>query len=233
MVKALITGASKGIGKAIALEIASDCTDIILVARTLSLLEKTKNEILQVYSDRNIILQVADLTLPESIHKCIDSIKSIDGLDVLINCAGKAIPPTSLQEISLDVWNEIFAVNITAVFLMTKAVIPFLRVSGQASIINVASTAGMSARPGWSAYAASKASVINFSDTMAEELKPYGIRTYCIAPGRTATELRKLLVPNEDPNSIMQPEHVAQVVHFLLSDAGQYIKGQTITIRGD
>ncbi len=98
-------------------------------------------------------------------------------------------------------------------------------------ILNVASTAGSSARPGWLAYASSKAALISMSQTLSEELSEYGIRVYCISPGRCATELRKVLAPDEDPTTIMQPEHVGEVVNRLLSDDGICLDGQNIVVR--
>src|SRR5690606_33840484 len=98
-------------------------------------------------------------------------------------------------------------------------------------ILNVASTAGSSARPGWLAYASSKAALISISQTLSEELSEYGILVYCISPGRCATELRKILAPDEDPSTIMQPEDVGDVVYHLLSDTGMCLDGQNIVVR--
>ena len=114
---------------------------------------------------------------------------------------------------------------------MTRSLIPLLSKSSAPSIVNIGSTAGISARPGWSAYAASKAAMVNFSNTMAEELKPYGIRVHCLAPGRTATELRKVLAPDEDQSTIMQPDAVARVTRFLIGPDADVISGQTIQVR--
>ena len=98
-------------------------------------------------------------------------------------------------------------------------------------VVNIASTAGLSARPGWSAYAASKAGVVNFSLTMAEELRVYGIKVFCICPGRTATDLRRKLAPNEDPTTIMQPDAVVNAVKYCLCDEADVLEGQPILVR--
>src|SRR5690606_33846749 len=111
-----------------------------------------------------------------------------------------------------------------------KETVKFMKKTG-GKILNVASTAGSSARPGWLAYASSKAALISISQTLSEELSEYGILVYCISPGRCATELRKILAPDEDPSTIMQPEHVGEVVNQLLSDNGVCLDGQNIVVR--
>ena len=232
--RALVTGASRGIGRAIALEIAPDCRSLVLVSRTKDLMEQLQDEIKQKNPNCTVLIQDYDATDLETVQYYFAQImEKLGGLDVLVNCAGKAIPPRAVQEISLKTWNEIFAVNATLPFLMTKAAIPAMRNSPSPAIVNIASTAGLTPRPGWSAYAASKASLVNFSETMAAELKPYGIKVHCVAPGRTATELRRILAPDEDPKTIMQPNAVARVVRFLITDQGHVLQGQAIVVRGD
>jgi 3-oxoacyl-[acyl-carrier protein] reductase len=100
-----------------------------------------------------------------------------------------------------------------------------------AKILNVASTAGITSRPGWLAYASSKAAVVSLSATLADELAGSGIKVYSISPGRTATELRRKLAPEEDPSSIMQPGDVADVIAQLMSDGEKTLDGQNIVVR--
>ena len=100
-----------------------------------------------------------------------------------------------------------------------------------AKILNVASTAGVTSRPGWLAYAASKAAVISISNTLTDELAEYGIKVYSISPGRCATELRRKLAPEEDPSTIMQPEDVAEVVATLMRDDETCLDGQNLIVR--
>ncbi|MBC8147000.1 MAG: SDR family oxidoreductase, partial [Bacteroidetes bacterium] len=113
---------------------------------------------------------------------------------------------------------------------LTKYVVKYMKSKG-GKIINFASTAGMSSRPGWLAYACSKAAVISLSQTLSEELKEYKIKVYCISPGRCATDLRKILAPEEDPSTIMQPEDVAVFVENILSDYGDILDSQNIVLR--
>ncbi len=232
--RVVITGASKGIGEAIAVEMAQSASVIVLVARSEDLLRNVAGKVKAVNSACEVLLRAFDVTDEDRIDELAIEIEAeFGGLDALVNCAGYAIPATSVQETSLEEWNTIFSVNVTAPYLMTKRFISLLRRSSNASIVNIASTAGTSPRPGWSAYAASKAALVNFSNTMAEELKPDGIHVHCLAPGRTATELRRVLAPDEDPSTIMQPEAVARVVRYLVGEDGNVLKGQTILIRGE
>jgi len=233
--RVIITGASKGIGRAIAEELASVASAMMLVARSADLLDEVAVSVKSGdQGDMNVGVAAIDITDPGEVKSLVQDVeKNFGGLDVLVNCAGLAIPETSIRETSLEIWEEIFAVNVTAPFLLTKETIPLLRRSSQASIVNIASTAGTSARPGWGAYASSKAALVNFSNTMSEELKPDGIGVHCVAPGRTATELRTVLAPEEDPSTIMQPNAVAKIVKFLVSSDALVLKGQTIVVRGE
>ena len=98
-------------------------------------------------------------------------------------------------------------------------------------ILNVASTAGVTPRPGWLAYASSKAAVVSMGETLTNELAEYGIKVYTISPGRCATELRRKLAPEEDPTTIMQPEHVAEVIMTLVHDDETCLDGQNLIVR--
>jgi len=131
---------------------------------------------------------------------------------------------------TLKQWHDMIETNLTGTFLCTKEAVKYMKKTG-GKIINIASMAGTGARPGWSAYAASKAGVINFSLTMAEELKIYGIKVFCICPGRTATALRKKLVPDEDLSKIMKPSAVVNIVKFCLFDEADVIDAQPILVR--
>lgn len=230
---ALITGASRGIGAAIARELADKGNTLVLTARSTEDLERVAADLALVEEDLIVEAITCDVTDESAVVSMMRDLEERHGgLDVLVNCAGMAIPATAVQEVSLDTWQAIFQANMESAFLMTREAIPMLKRSTERpTIVNIASTAGTSARPGWSAYAASKAALVNFSNTMGEELKPDGIRVHCVAPGRTATELRRTLAPEEDPSTIMQPEAVAELVRFLVSEAAGVIQGQTILVR--
>ena len=230
----VITGASRGIGRAIALTLAREFPKIYLVARSTERLEAVSEEIRAAHPFTRVVVCTADVTREDSVRELMAQVRAEDGdLQTLINCAGYAIPATAVEEISSETWMQVYEANMLSTFLMTRDALPLLKRNNRASIVNIASTAGLTPRPGWSAYASAKAALVNFSQTMADELKPYGIRVHCIAPGRTATELRAVLAPDEDPSTIMGPNAVARIVQFLVSPQGDVLKGQPIMIRGD
>jgi len=164
----------------------------------------------------------------------IDVVKRAAGafgsIDCLVNNAG-FVDPVGILEMTADNWDRVMETNLRGTFLFTREVVRYSMKERGGKIINIASTAGITPRPGWSAYAASKAGVVNFSLTMSEELREYGVKVYCISPGRTATELRRILAPEEDPSTILQPVNIAETVVFLLSAAGDYVDGQSIIVR--
>jgi 3-oxoacyl-[acyl-carrier protein] reductase len=146
-----------------------------------------------------------------------------------LNIAGYAEPRSLLDTTAKNLINT-YSTNVFAMLLLIREVVSFMQ-GRPAKILNVASTAGTTARPGWVAYASSKAAVVSLSQTLSEELAGTGIKIYTISPGRTATELRRKLAPEEDPDTIMQPSTVADVIAFLLGDAERTLDGQNITVR--
>ena len=123
-----------------------------------------------------------------------------------------------------------YKINVFSPFILMRESVRYMKKNG-GKILNVASTAGMTPRPGWLSYSSSKASVISMSQTLTDELSEYGIKVYCVSPGRCATKLRKRLAPNEDPRTIMQPIEVAEVICDLISDEECCLDGQNIIIR--
>lgn len=227
---AIVTGASRGIGRAIAVELSHSGMygTIVLVARDEQGLAQTKS--LMATDHVDTLIQVVDLENYTDIMRMIDRVKQrCKSIDALVNVAGYA-KPRSLLEMDTESLEKTFRVNVMSMFVLTREVVRVMKNTG-GKILNIASTSGLSPRPGWSAYAASKAAVINLSLTLSSELEEYGIKVYCLSPGRCATELRRILAPDEDPTTIMQPHEVAAVVRTLLGPNGECLDGQNIVIR--
>jgi len=230
---ALITGASKGIGEAIVKDLwvnHHEIETLILVARKstnfndLLMWLKKNNPRNKAY--KNFFV---DLSNRRDMLGLVENIQATNiNIDLLINNAGYT-KPDPIHQISLGDFDRTFNVNLFAPFVLTQGLLH--KGNGFQIIINIASTAGLSGRPGWLAYSASKAALINMSEVMREELRLYGTRVVCLAPGRCATDLRKKLAPDEDPSTIMQPEHVASVVSFLITEGGRYIDSQNLVVR--
>ncbi|WP_226036350.1 SDR family oxidoreductase [Aquibacillus saliphilus] len=225
----IISGASRGIGRSIAIALSNrqDITNFIIVSRTEDGLQETAQ---LMNPTKNVVYYAMDLTDYEAVQELIETVGERYGsIDYLLNVAGYA-EPKSLLETSVENWEMTYKVNVHSIFFLTKEVVRFMKKTG-GKILNVASTAGSSPRPGWLAYSSSKAAIISMSQTLSDELSEYGILVYCISPGRCATELRRALAPDEDQSTIMQPEHVAEIVDNLLSDNGICLDGQDITVR--
>lgn len=231
MKNCIITGASSGIGRATALRLAEiKCFDnIILLGRNLSELENVKNEI-EKCNNINATVYKVDFSEPETISLKIGEIyEKYQYIDCLMNIAGYT-DPQALFTTTLESMELTYKINVFSPFVLTRECAKFMKKRG-GKILNVASTAGMTPRPGWLSYSSSKAAIISMSETLSAELAEYGILVYCVSPGRCATKLRKRLAPNEDPSSIMQPEEVATVLCSLVSDSEKCLDGQNIIIR--
>ncbi|MCH5330536.1 MAG: SDR family oxidoreductase [Alistipes sp.] len=221
----VVTGASSGIGFHTALKAQQQGFDVVWASRRIESDEKVRS-----VCGVNSVCRNVDVASEESVAELFKFVGETYGhMDILVNCAG-FVDPQSMLATTLENWERTIKVNLTGTFLCCKAATLLMKNRG-GKIINIASTAGLTPRPGWSAYAASKSGVINFSESIAEELAPYGIKVFMICPGRTATPLRKILVPNEDPTTIMQPQTVADTILFCCTDEADCMEGQPILVR--
>ena len=227
---AMITGASQGIGRATALRLAREpgVTGLALVARSAEKLEATRAAIGTDGPDVEIYpYDLADL---EGIPTLVSAIRRRFGtIDALCNIAGYAEPHALLDTTNENIVRT-YTINVMAMIVLIREVVRVMQ-HHPAKILNVASTAGITSRPGWLAYASSKAAVVSLSQTLSDELAGRGIKVYTISPGRTATELRRVLAPEEDISTIMQPEEVADVIARLLDDSESILDGQNIIVR--
>jgi 3-oxoacyl-[acyl-carrier protein] reductase len=226
----VITGASQGIGRAAAIRMSQepDISALVLIARNARGLEETAAAMERNGKDVEIIAyDLMDLDgIPDLVRRVHERFGSID---ILLNIAGYA-DPQSLLDTDSDNIVKTYTINVFAMLLLIREMTRYMY-DRPAKILNVASTAGITSRPGWLAYASSKAAVVSLSATLADELAGSGIRIYSISPGRTATELRRKLAPEEDPSSIMQPSQVADVIAQLMRDTEVTLDGQNIIVR--
>ena len=226
----IITGCGSGIGKATALQLAERgfFDGYALVGRNREDIQATMDAMRR-YTD-NLQCFFADLAFPESIPDVVNEIhKSMGEIGALLNIAGYT-DPQPLLTTSLESFDLTYRVNVYSPFVFMRECVKYMRNTG-GKILNVASTAGMTPRPGWLSYASSKAALISISETLTAELSEYGILVYCVSPGRCATKLRQRLAPDEDPSTIMQPEEVAEVICNLMNPDECCLDGQNIVIR--
>ena len=227
----IITGASSGIGRAAAIETSAlrEYDNFVLIGRR----EKELNETATLMAQSaNIDIKSIDIgnlgKIPDLIANIYDTYKSID---CLMNIAGYT-DPKFLFETSEENLRRTFEINVYAPYLLCKECASYMKLNNDVSkIINIASTAGNTPRPGWSVYAMSKAAIIEMSLTLTEELAPYGIKVYCLSPGRCATALRRKLAPEEDQTKIMQPNEVGREIARMASRKENCLDGQNIIIR--
>lgn len=227
----IITGAGSGIGRAAALELGEhgEFEYLVLIGRTE---EKLKETLGQLRTSAKVELIAYDLSDLEGIPALVERIYKTTGeINCLLNIAGYT-DPQPLLTTSVENMRLTYETNVFAPFLLIRECTKYMRLNKEMSkILNVASTAGITPRPGWLSYSSSKAAVVSMSQTLTEELAEYGIRVYCVSPGRCATALRRKLAPDEDQSKIMQPEEVGHVICELISGNEHCLDGQNIVIR--
>ena len=227
---AVVTGASQGIGRATAIRLSRDPSidNLVLVARSQEGLDSTAAACDTATTALDLVAyDLADL---DGIPDLVAGVQRRHGsIDVLLNIAGYAEPKSLLDTTARNLVTT-FTVNVFAMLILTREVVRHMQ-GRPTKIVNIASTAGITARPGWVAYASSKAAVVSLSQTLSEELAGTGVKIYTISPGRTATELRRKLAPEEDPSTIMQPDAVADVIAMLVGEGERTLDGQNIIVR--
>jgi 3-oxoacyl-[acyl-carrier protein] reductase len=226
----IITGPGSGIGRATAIQLARRgyYDSFALLGRNAEEIQRTMQE-MRKYNGSVRFFQI-DFSSPEAIPTLIQDIhESMGEIVALYNIAGYT-DPQPLLTTSLESFDQTFRVNVYSPFLLMRECVKYMKSRG-GKILNVASTAGMTPRPGWLSYASSKAALISMSQTLTEELSEYGIMVYCVSPGRCATKLRRRLAPDEDPSTIMQPHEVAEVICNLMDPKERCLDGQNIVIR--
>ncbi|TFG61862.1 MAG: 3-oxoacyl-ACP reductase FabG [Spirochaetales bacterium] len=235
----LITGASRGIGEAIARRFYKAGARLVLLDITIGGAEKVARS-LDPSGDRTFCLQ-ADVTVEQEVQAAVEKAAGRFGrIDVAVNVAG-IIRHLPIEKMSLEDFDIVVRVNLTGTFIVCKAVVPFMKKQGRGKIVNIASLGGRTGRPGVGVnYAAAKAGVIGLSQTLAREAGPAGIYVNAIAPGPILTELTKQAGPEvfakwNAGRAVAKdgvPEDVAEAALFLASPQSDWITGVTLDING-
>lgn len=227
---ALVTGASRGIGRAVAAAYAAEGAHVVVAARDRGPLEaaaagirKSGNRVLAVFVD------VGDRAKTKVLG---DVIKQEFGrLDILVNNASMLGPRVPILEYPEEDWERVIAVNLHGPFLVIKACLPLMIPTGGGSIINVSSGVGRIGKPRWGAYAASKFALEGLTQVLAAELLPFHIRVNAVNPGGTRTGMRAAANPEEDPLTLPTPEQVTPVFIYLASDESRDVTGKSLEAR--
>lgn len=237
---ALITGASRGLGRAIALEFAAAGASLALVGRDEEKLGRTASEVKALGAEAQVF--VADVAQEVQVHALKQNILELSGrVDILVNNAGVMLRKP-LVDCTLEEWRHVIDSNLISVFLMCHAFVPLMRGHGYGRIINIASTMAHVALPGRTAYAASKAALLGLTRALALELADDGITVVSISPGPFATEMAAPLMSDTALNAQIlakvpvgrwgDPKGIGKLTRFLCSEDAGYITGTDILIDG-
>jgi len=200
---ALVTGASRGLGLAIATELAARGFHLILAARDQRALPRAASRL------PNAEAIACDIRDPQSVAALAAAVGK-RRLDVLINNAGIAGPAAPLAELSFDEWRNVLDTNLNGTFLVTQSLLPRMRNGGV--IVNNLSIAARSVFPGMGAYSASKRGLLGFTETLREELRPRGIRVMALLPGAVDTAIWQQFWPSAPRRRMIQPATIAHLV---------------------
>jgi NAD(P)-dependent dehydrogenase (short-subunit alcohol dehydrogenase family) len=237
---ALVTGASRGLGKAMAIALAKAGCHVALNARSADSLKEVSEEIQRL--GRRLLLAPGDIGDEGQVERFVkQTLQEFGRIDILVNNAG-IWEGTYLVRLKKEDWDKVIQTNLTGTYLTAKAVARVMLKARSGKIINISSVSGFRGSPESLAYCAAKAGIIQMTRVMAIELAPAGVQVNCIAPGLFATDMTKEYT--EDPEAMKiylaripsqrygQPEELAGTVVFLASKASDHITGQTIVIDG-
>lgn len=256
---AIVTGAGRGIGKAIALILAEAGADTTVVARTREQIEQTAGDIRKL--GRKALAIPADVGQEDQVKKVVEqTISQFGKIDILVNNAGIAVSkPVVLipgaevagftgkvseqdEQTTLQEWRKIIDTNLTGAFIFAQAVGPYMMKQRKGKVINTSSTAADEGLPRISAYSASKAGLSTFTRCLASEWGPFNINVNAIAPGIIRTDMvahhlenpksREAILQRIPLGRVAEPRDVALLVLFLASEASDYLTGQIFTIDG-
>ena len=238
---ALVTGASRGIGRALAVGLAAAGADLVLSARDTEALEAVRAEV-EALGRKGFVL-AADVTDAEACHRLVDdAVAALGHLDVLVNNAGGSTFFGAFTDLRFAGWEKTMRLNVDSIVHLSQAAGRHLLERGSGSVINVASVAGLAATPMMAAYGASKAAVISLTKSLAMEWGDGGVRVNALCPGWTRTALNEGLWSGPDSGASWVQgqalkrwgtvEEMVGPVVFLASDASSYVTGQVLVVDG-
>jgi NAD(P)-dependent dehydrogenase (short-subunit alcohol dehydrogenase family) len=237
---ALVTGGSKGLGKAMARGLAEAGADVVISSRHEDELRTALEEILAGTGRRGELV-VADMARRQDVQRLArTALERMGHIDILINNAGTNVPQPT-DEIRDEDWDRVMEINLNSVMVLTRALVPQMKARRWGRVIHIASIMGLVSNAGRSAYSATKAALIGMARAGALDLGAYGITVNCIAPGPFLTDLPGRLLSAEEKDRFArmtalgrwgEPRELVGAALLLASDAGSYITGETLVVDG-
>ena len=219
----MITGASRGLGRALALAFSREGANLVITSRNEDALKPVAEEVEGAGAE--VLAIAADVSKSEDVEKLLSAAAERFGrIDVLVNNAGLLGPRVPIAEYPEDEWRKVLEANLTGPFLLSKAVIPHMPEGG--SIVNITSGVSIEGRPRWGAYSVSKFGLEGLTQILAAELEEGGIRVNSVDPGSMRTEMRAAAYPDEDPMTLITPEENTDVFLYLASNESRNVTGE-------
>ena len=219
----VVTGASQGLGRALALAYAKEGASLVINARSKDSVRPVAEEAEKLGAD--VLAVAADVSDAEDVKRLVDAaVERFDRIDVLVNNAGLLGPRVAIADYPEDEWRQVLDVNLTGPYLVSKAAVPHISEGG--SIINVVSGVSVEGRAEWGAYSVSKFGIEGLTQILAAELQESGVRVNAVDPGGMRTDMRAAAYPDEDPETKITPEENTAIFLYLASDESKGVTGE-------
>ncbi len=238
---ALVTGGSKGLGKAIARGFVEAGARVMICSRHEEELKSAQAEIVEGIEGAEVRIVVADMSKREDTDAlAAEALAAFGTVDILVNNAG-VNAPQPIDVIDDEVWDRVIEINVTAVMRLTRALVPAMKAQRWGRVIHISSVLGVGSKPGRNAYSASKAALIGLAKASALDLGPHGITVNCIGPGPFLTDMPMSLLSEPEKEAFAertalkrwgQPRELAGPALLLASEAGSYLTGEMLLVDG-
>ena len=228
----MVTGATSGIGRAVARELVRSSATVILHGRNEKALEALYQELKPLGPEPSVAQIDLERAQGPQYQQLIEQIESRYGrLDGLLHNAAILGDKSPIEHYDIGLWQRVLLVDLTAPFILTRSLLPLLRSSADASIVFASSSVGRRGRAYWGAYSVAKGGLENLAEVLADELENTPVRVNVVNPGGTRTKMRTRAYPGEKPESVPPPESVVPPYLYLLGGASRAVRGQRFEVR--